>query len=753
MKNKKITNLLLILIALPTFAFAQNRNFWTESDVNEVSQSDVRESVTGINKFEVYNLNLDTFKNEILQAPFRFEGATSDVKLTFPVGNSNYQTFTMYKAQTMSDELATKYPAISSYVGASKDKKSSIRLTLTSQGMFGSVSTTNGYLYINPYTSSGKEYQVFFRKNTVNNLEFSCLFDEQIDAEAQASNSNISNLADVNDSKLRSYRLAVAATGEYSSYHVGQTGNNGSTDAVKKQAVVEAIVAVVDRLNVIYERDAGVTFTLVDNENIIYLDGSSDPFDNNNTGVLINQSQTIIDGFVGTANYDIGHTFSTGAGGLAQLFSVCSNQGKARGVTGITAPIGDAYAVDFVAHEVGHQFSATHTFNSSTNSCGPNRTNATAVEPGSGSTIMAYAGLCAGENVQFSSDPHFHAVSINQIYTNVTLLSGSNCAQEIDIANNAPIIVSTPDYTIPHGTAFELTAQATDADGDNLTYCWEQVDNEITQAPPTVTSTQGAAFRSLSPMESPTRSFPNASSVNNGNLTPTWEVIGNVARDYDFAVTVRDNNPIGGQSDRDNMTVSVANTGPFRVTSQNTGGLSYNQNETTEVTWDVAGTTGNGINTSHVDIYLSYNAGIAFDVLIASGVTNNGSTIVQMPEGQASSICRLKVKGKNNVFYAVNSNLFQITNVLSTESNELSQLYSVYPNPNKGSFTINFNEASGEEFSAKVYDLRGRLISNSTISTSESLTKNIDLNQPQSGIYILKVSNGSQESVKKLIVE
>lgn len=754
MKNKNITKLLLILIALPTFAFAQNRNFWTESDVNEVNQSEIRESVTGINKFEVYNLNLDILKSEILQAPFRFQEATSDVELTFPVGNSNYQTFTVYKAQTMSDELATKYPTISSYVGISKDKKSNIRLTLTSQGMFGSVSTENGYLYINPYTSSGKEYQVFFRKNSLNNLDFTCYFDEQLEGEnAQNTNATTSNLADVNDSRLRNYRMAVATTGEYSQFHVSQSGNNGSTDAVKKEAVMNSIVVVVDRLNVIYERDAAVTFTLVDNDDVIFLDGTTDPFNNNTASILINQSQTVIDNLVGSPNYDIGHTFSTGAGGLAQLFSVCSNQGKARGVTGTNAPIGDPYSVDFVAHEVGHQFSATHTFNSSTNSCGPNRTNSTAVEPGSGSTIMAYAGLCAGENVQFSSDPHFHAVSINQIYNNASSQSGSTCAEEIVVANVAPAITATPDYTIPYGTAFELTATATDPNGDDLTYCWEQIDTEIVVAPPSIDATEGAAFRSVSPMVSPTRSFPNASKVNSGNLTPTWEVIGNVAREYNFAVTVRDNNPIGGQSKRDDMTVTVADAGPFRVTSQNTGGLSYNQNETTEVTWDVAGTTGNGINTSHVDIYLSYNAGINFDVLIASGVTNNGSTVVQMPAGQASSLCKLKIKGKNNVFYAVNTGFFQITSVLSTESNELSQLYSVYPNPNNGSFTINFNEASGEEFSAKVYDLRGRLISNSTISTSESLTKNIDLNQPQSGIYILKVSNGSQESIKKLIVE
>jgi len=751
MKNKKITNLLLILIALPTFAFAQNRNFWTQSEVANINQENVRENITTIENFEIYNLDLSSFKNEILQAPYRFQGITSDVELTLPIGNSTYQTFTIYKAQTMSEELAAKFPAISSYVGTSNDKKNNVRLTLTSQGLVGSISTENGQLYINPYTFSGREYQVFFRKNSINNLEFGCLFDEQgSEKNSRPMNNNTSSLADVDDSTLRSYRLAVATTGEYAQYHVNLTGNNGSSDTVKKQIVMDAIVAVVDRVNDIYERDIAVTFTLVSNNNIIYLDGNTDPFNNNDTQTLINQSQQVIDGLVGTANYDIGHTFSTGAGGLAQRPSVCSASGKARGVTGISAPIGDPYAVDYVSHEVGHQFGANHTFNSNSPGCLSNRANITAVEPGSGSTIMGYGGLCAGQNVQSASDPHFHAVSINEMFNTASF---TTCGQENIITNVAPVIIPTPNYTIPYGTAFELTADATDANGDNLTYCWEQIDNEITTAPPSPTSTQGAAFRSIDPMTSPTRSFPNATSVNNGNLTPTWEVIGTVARQYNFAVTVRDNNPIGGQSKRDDVNVTVANTGPFVVTSQNTSGISYDQNEAITVTWDVGGTTGNGINTPLVDIYLSYNAGIDYDELIAAGQNNDGSATFQLPIGKASSICRIKVKGRDNVFYAVNSNLFQITDQLAAESNELSQLYSVYPNPNNGNFTINFNEASGADYTAKVYDLRGRLINNTTISTSESLTKNINLNQPQSGIYILKVSNGSQESVKKLIIE
>ncbi len=753
MKNKKITNLLLILIALPTLAFAQNKNFWSQTEGKNISQENIRKSVTTIEKSEIYNLDLSNFKNEILKAPYRFQGIDSNIELTLPIGNQSYQTFTIYKAQTMSEDLAAKFPAISSYVGVSNDKKSSLRLTLTSQGVVGSISTENGYLYINPYTFSGREYQVFFRKSSINNQEFTCLFDEQIDQDfLKSSNNNTSNLADVNDSTLRTYRLAVATTGEYSQYHVNLTGNNGSSDAVKKQVVMDAIVAVVDRVNEIYERDIAVSFTLVNNSNIIYLDGSSDPFNNNNTQTLINQSQQVIDALVGSANYDIGHTFSTGAGGLAQRPSVCTNGSKARGVTGINAPIGDPYAVDYVSHEVGHQFGANHTFNSGASGCLSNRANQTAVEPGSGSTIMGYGGLCQGENVQSASDPHFHAVSIHEMYTVASFFT--SCGQENIIANNAPSITPTPNYTIPYGTAFELTANAFDSNNDNLTYCWEQIDNEITPAPPTPNATEGPVFRSIDPMSSPTRSFPNATSVNNGDLAPTWEVISNVPREYNFAVTVRDNNPIGGQSTRDDMKVTVANTGPFVVTSQNAPGISYDQNELVTITWDVAGTTGNGINTSNVDVFLSYNAGIDYDVQVGIGHENDGSSTFRIPEGRASSICRIKIKGRNNVFYAVNSQIFQITsNVLAADTNELSQLFNVYPNPNNGNFTINFNEASGADYTAKVYDLRGRLISNTMISTSESLTKQIDLNQPQSGIYILKVSNGSQESVKKLIIE
>ena len=271
-------------------------------------------------------------------------------------------------------------------------------------------------------------------------------------------------MENANDGMLRTFRLAIATTGEYSQYHLSRQGiSDQATDAEKKVAVLSAITATMTIVNAIFERDVALTMKLVEsNDQVIFLDPDTDGMTNDDGSVLIDESQSIIDAIIGNANYDIGHTFSTQGGGLAQLNSPCISNSKAKGVTGINNPIGDSYAIDYVVHEMGHQFGAHHTFNSAAGNCGDgNRNDATAVEPGSGSTIMAYAGLCAPENVQSKSDSYFHLVSIKEIWGNIKL-GNSDCAQLTSTGNNPPVLETVPDYTIPISTPFVLDVAASD---------------------------------------------------------------------------------------------------------------------------------------------------------------------------------------------------------------------------------------------------------------------------------------------------
>ncbi|PZD79360.1 reprolysin-like metallopeptidase [Mesonia sp. K7] len=744
--NKFIHKLLFFIFLSPTFVFAQV-NLWSEIDKLPLAQEGFLNDYTTLDDYQNFQLNFDAIKHQLSTAPNRDEDIESSVFVTFPIGFNEYKNFRIYEVSTLSKELSEKFPEIKSYIGVSDNSLNKIRITLTYQGLFGFISTENGRFLINPFNNSKNTYQAFFRKDTQRIDGFlECSFEiEEIDGSFE----NVA-LADVNDSTLRSYRLAVAVTGEFSQYYINVTGNQGSSETVKKQAVMGAITTIIDRVNEIYERDVAVTFNLIaNNDQLIYLNGSTDPFNNNNTGQLINQSQQTITNVIGTANYDVGHTFCTGPGGLAQLQSVCNNSGKARGVTGLPTPIGDPFAIDYVCHELGHQMGATHTFNSTSNGCVQQRTDQTAVEPGSGSTIMGYGGLCAGQNVQSLSDALFNAVSIDQMYTNARFQTASTCGQTSTIVNTPPVITPLSNYVIPKETAFEIEVTAVDVDGDQLYYTWDQIDNEITLVPPSEFSSDGALFRSRVPVKNNTRIFPRIQDVLNGNLTPQWEVIPSVARQINFAVTVRDYNALGGQSDRDDILINVVNQGPFEVTSQNTTGISYDQNNTVPVTWNVAGTDANGINATTVDIYLSYDGGLNFNTLLVSNVPNDGLQNVQIPIGTQSNSARIKIKASDNIFFAVNSQNFVITNTIGTETIN-NNLFSLYPNPNNGSFNLSFENAGS--YNLEIYDLRGRLVQHQEVENN-SLTKSIQLNNPSSGVYLVKVSNGSEKAVKKLIIQ
>ena len=396
---------------------------------------------------------------------------------------------------------------------------------------------------------------------------------------------------------------------------------------------------------------------VANNDQIIFLNGSTDPYTNNSGGTMLSENINTCNSIIGSANYDIGHVFSTGGGGVAYLQSPCGGS-KAGGVTGGGSPVGDPFDVDYVAHEMGHQYGGNHTQN---NSC--NRASSAAYEPGSASSIMGYAGICA-PNLQSNSDDHFHNHSINEMIAFTVNGNGNSCAVTSATGNGIPTVSAGPDgLVLPISTPIELTATGSDPDGDAVTYNWEEYDlgpatasgdNNLTNP-----SGNQPIFRSFSSTSSPTRTLPRAQDLVN-NTTTIGEHLPTYSRQLNFKCSIRDNRAGGGGFSDDLKTMTVtANAGPFVVQAPNGGGTVVG-NTQLPVTWDVAGTDGNGVNCSSVDIYLSTDGGYTFPTLLVAGTPNDGSASVLVPN-VTTSLARVKVKASNNVFFDISNANFSIT--------------------------------------------------------------------------------------------
>ena len=623
------------------------------------------------NKYQLFSLNLDNFKILLADVPSRKNiGSSPMVVINFPDKKGNMERFQVSETSTLAPEIAIKYPNIKTYIGFSLDNPGGrIRFSVTPQGL----KTMSTYpnkpaLFTVPLNKGDESLYITYDR--------SMRIDSKKDFECLTENENvpikeiISFNRDANDQILRTLRIAISTTGEYTNFWDDGDDTNGDA----QEDALAALVSTLNRTNEVFEVDMAITFQLVTGTEIIYPTSSTDPY----TGSFNSQLQSTLTSEVGESNYDIGHLFNYGSnnGNAGCIGCVCVDGQKGSGFSSHSFTdndggpnMDDFFDIDYVPHEIGHQMGGNHTFSQSNEGTGVN------YEPGSGTTIMGYAGITGANDVQDHSDPYFHYGTINQVLNN---LDTRTCWTSTEITNNPPVADAGDDYTIPQGTAFKLVGSATDSDEEDvLTYTWEQVDSGTTTSSnfgPAKTS--GAVWRSRPPSTNPTRYMPARSRVLSGELTETnpqetedntsWETVSTVGRALNFALTVRDRSETNGvgqfpQSDFDFMTVTVdGDSGPFAVTSQTTN-ETWNVGESQIVTWDVAGTDTGSVNTSTVNIYLSTDGGLTFPFSAASNVANDGSHTFSVPPADGDSDqLRVMVEGNDNIFYAINSTNFSL---------------------------------------------------------------------------------------------
>ncbi|GAA4149324.1 zinc-dependent metalloprotease family protein [Chryseobacterium ginsenosidimutans] len=657
---KKLITLLMCSVVGGT-AFAQ----WSPSIQKRSSQNEI-------------SLEQNYYKLDINQIRGQLRGAqemgpnAKPIEISLPTLRGKIEKFAVYSFPVMSKDLADQYQ-LGSYVGVGIDDPSKyLRFSLAPNDFQSMVINKGQYEFIEPTKGDKTVYWVHPKSNK-NENGFVCSTEEgptakqQIDQMLKAGQSftnQPTNFSKNSDKKYRTLRLVMSTTGEYTQFFGGVAG------------ALAQVNATITRVNGVFEKDFGVHLNLLSYPGLIYADPATDPYD-----AVTNAAQPpstwntslrdVLATNVGQANYDIGHLFgaSGGGGNAGCIGCVCMSPigtgydsvvgyGKGSGITSpatgsvnptaANPPSGDNFDIDYVAHEMGHQLGANHTF-AHTMQGSPVQ-----MEPGSGSTIMGYAGITgATTDVQPHSDPYFFKGSIDQVQTN---LIAKTCDVETSTTNNPPVIADLPTYNIPKGTAFVLTAAVTDPENDPMTYTWEEVDNTSVVINKTNlgTTTSGATFRSVNPGTSPTRYFPKLESVINGyldNSNNTWEAVSQVARTTNFAITARDNNTFGNQQQTSSKTqqIIVGNDGPFRVS--NTSAYLYS-NVSNTLTWDVANTATGVYNSPNVKIDYSVDNGVNWTTLLAS-TANDGSETISVPASLNGQFVAVRISSIGNVFYAI----------------------------------------------------------------------------------------------------
>ena len=706
-------------------------------------------------KVAFFELELPSFNKKISKASLRTNGnKQSETIIELPSGQGKSEAFRIYEDPVFSPSLAAKYPNIKSYVGYSVNNSGTkLRMSVSPQGVQTMLTIDDKpTLFMQPVSRNSNVY-VLYDDDSKNNLSDTFECKTIIDLNKAYNSKSFKTLVDeggANNKILQKFRIAISVTGEYTAFHGGNV-----------PGALAAINATLSRVNEVFETDMAVKFELVDATQLIYSDASTDPYSPASTGVdgaWSDELQNTLTTKLGNSNYDIGHLLAaSGGGGFAGCIGcVCVNNVKGSAFTSPAdgIPEGDSFDLDFVTHEIGHQMGANHTFAFDVEGTGVNS------EPGNGSTIMAYAGTGGSDEIQLHSDDYFHYHSIKQILEN---LNTKTCQTTSVISNNPPSANAGNDYHIPAGTAYVLKGSATDPNGsDNLTYCWEQTDSGVSNYlnfGPELSS--GPMTRSLPPSASSNRFIPRFSSVLLGNIAQTnptlgsdWETVSTVGRTLNWALTVRDRNPlnaIGGQSSYDTMQITVENVSPFTIENP----VSWAQGSSVNIIWAVGQTNNGTINCQNVNIKLSTNGGSTFPITIVSNTANDGSYTYTVPVMADTSNARILIEAADNIFYDVSDFNFTISQKQAFFIVKKS-LAPITCGASSATYTFDYVAANG--FSSNtVFSASGlpsgatAVFSPTNLSISGSFTLTIN-NLTTQGDYNFTVTGTSSVMVKNTLV-
>jgi hypothetical protein len=681
-------------LTLMYFGSMAQTNYWSQNaERGKIVTDKAVARLSFPKEFKLFNLDLSLLRQDLLSVA----GSTASrhsTTITLPNADGAMEEFEVFEASNFDAELQARFPEIRAFSGKGiTDKYATLKLSISPQGVQAMVfRTEKENEFIEPYSQNHATYAVFKSQSKAGALPWSCSTADRGLAADLSERVAASGVTARSGGNLKTMRLAQSVTAEYSNYF-------GATSASQVSLVLAAINATLTRCNGVYEKDLALHLNLISQStNVIFYNASTDPYSNASVGTdpnnannangwniqLQNTLNTTLGGSLSASNalYDIGHLFgaSGGGGNAGCIGCICVNptgNGQAQKGSGYTSPgdaipQGDNFDIDYVVHEVGHQLGANHTFSNSTEGTGVNK------EVGSGITIMGYAGITAND-VAPHSIAYYHEASIAQIQSN---LSSKTCPVTTTIANATPVVAALTNRTIPVSTPFALTGSATDADGNALTYSWEQ-DNTGTTATEgasskaSPTKTVGPNWISFSPTTSPTRYFPQLSTILAGGLTTgplsggdagmTMEALSSVSRTLNFRLTVRDNAPYSttapvsvGQTQFADMVVTVSNTsGPFSVTSPNTA-VSWAGNSTQAITWAVANTTASPVSCANVKISLSTDGGLTFPTVLSASTPNDGTESLVIPN-TPSTTARIKVESVGNIFFDISNTNFTIT--------------------------------------------------------------------------------------------